>query len=149
VVERIDIGVAVGTPDGVIAPVIRDCDRKTLSEISEDLRDKTKRAHGKGLTPSEYSGAVFGLSNLGMYPVVESFSAIIAPPESAVLAIGAIMEKPVVRNQTVTIDKTVKVTLSTDHRVAEGVLAAQFLSTFNAVLQNPQLLATDLGENRL
>ena len=140
--ERINVGFAVGIEDGVITPVICDCDQKSLPMISEEARDKIKRAADKGLAPWEYTGAIFSISNLGMYDV-ESFSAIITPPESGVLAIGSILEKPVVRDQTITIGKTIKVTLATDHRVADGLLAAQFLLEFKRILQNPEQLTTD------
>ena len=135
--QNINIGLAVSTPDGVITPVITDCDKKEMAALSKEVREKIERAQARKLAPSEYAGAVFSISNLGMY-AVESFSAIITPPESGVLAIGSVIEKPVVRNQTITVGKTVKVTLSTDHRVADGVLAAQFLSEFNSILQQPE-----------
>jgi pyruvate dehydrogenase E2 component (dihydrolipoamide acetyltransferase) len=141
VAERVDVGFAVGIPDGVITPVITDCDQKTLSALSEEVRDKINRAQEKKLAPSEYTGAIFSISNLGMYRSVESFSAIITPPESGVLAIGSVVEKPVVRNHAVAIGKRVKMTLSTDHRVADGVLAAQFLSELTEILQNPERLS--------
>ncbi len=140
IAERIDVGFAVGIPDGVITPVITDCDKKSLTALSEEVRDKIHRAAEKKLAPSEYTGAVFSISNLGMYRSVESFSAIITPPESGVLAIGSVIEKPVVRHHAVAIGKTVKMTLSTDHRVADGVLAAQFLLELTEILQNPESL---------
>ncbi len=140
IANSIDVGFAIGIPDGVITAVVFDCDHKTLSAISDEVRDKIKRAQEKGLSPSEYTGAVFSISNLGKYDV-ESFSAILSPPESGVLAIGSILEKPVVSKGEIRIGKTVKVTLSTDHRVADGVLAAQFLSELKAILQNPKQMA--------
>ncbi|MFY9270332.1 MAG: dihydrolipoamide acetyltransferase family protein [Candidatus Manganitrophaceae bacterium] len=136
----IDVGLAVAVPDGIITAVIRDCDRKTLTQISAEVRDKIKRAREKALKPEEYTGAIFSLSNLGMYDV-ESFSAIITPPESGVLAIGSILEKPVVSDGQIRIGKTVKVTLSTDHRVADGVAAAGFLKELKKTIQNPLYLA--------
>ena len=149
IVESIDVGLAVGIPDGVITAVIRDCDHKTLSEISAEVRDKVKRAREKGLKPEEYTGAIFSVSNLGMYDV-ESFSAIITPPETGVLAIGSILQKPIVTDGLekgaaasgkIEIGRTVKVTLSTDHRVADGVQAAEFLKELKRIIQNPLYLA--------
>ncbi|HLG21445.1 MAG TPA: dihydrolipoamide acetyltransferase family protein [Candidatus Manganitrophaceae bacterium] len=140
VAKQIDVGLAIGTEEGVITAVIRDCDHKTLSEISQEVKDKVKRAREKRLRPEEYTGSVFSVSNLGMYDV-ESFSAIITPPESGVLAIGSVLEKPVVTDGKIGIGKTVKATLSTDHRVADGVQAAEFLKELKRIIQNPLYLA--------
>lgn len=140
IAKRIDVGLAIAVPDGIITAVIRDCDHKTLSEISKEVRDKVKRAREKGLKPEEYTGAIFSVSNLGMYDV-ESFSAIITPPESGVLAVGSVLQKPVVTDGKVEIGRTVKVTLSTDHRVADGVQAAEFLKELKRIIQNPLYLA--------
>lgn len=140
IVKSIDVGLAVGIPDGVITAVIRDCDHKTLGQISSEVRDKVKRAREKGLKPEEYTGAIFSVSNLGMYDV-ESFSAIITPPESGVLAIGSILQKPVATDGKIEAGRTVKVTLSTDHRVADGVQAAEFLKELKRIIQNPLYLA--------
>lgn len=139
IAEDIDVGLAVGVPDGVITAVIRRCDHKTLSEISQEVKDKVKRAREKGLKPEEYTGAVFSVSNLGMYDV-ESFSAIITPPEAGVLAIGSVLEKPIVSDRQIVIGKTVKVTLATDHRVADGVQAAEFLKELKRMIHNPLYL---------
>jgi pyruvate dehydrogenase E2 component (dihydrolipoamide acetyltransferase) len=140
IVHSIDVGLAVGVPDGVITAVIRDCDHKTLAQISSEVRDKVKRAREKGLKPEEYTGAIFSVSNLGMYDV-ESFSAIITPPESGVLAVGSVLQKPIVTDGRIEIGRTVKVTLSTDHRVADGVQAAEFLKELKRIVQNPLYLA--------
>ncbi len=149
IAKSIDVGLAVGIPDGVITAVIRDCDHKTLAQISNEVRDKVKRAREKGLKPEEYTGATFSISNLGMYDV-ESFSAIITPPESGVLAVGSILQKPIVTDSLekgaatggkIEIGRTVKVTLSTDHRVADGVQAAEFLKELKRIIQNPLHLA--------
>jgi len=138
--NAIDIGLAIGMPEGVITAVIRNCDQKTLSQISLEVKDKVARARVKKLKPEEYTGAVFSISNLGMFDV-ESFSAIITPPEAAVLAIGSILEKPVVSNGEIVIGKIMKVTLSTDHRVADGLQAAEFLKALKATMENPLSLA--------
>jgi len=140
IAKQIDVGLAIGVPDGIITAVIRNCDQKTLSQISQEAKDKIKRAREKGLKPEEYTGAIFSVSNLGMYDV-ESFSAIITPPESGVLAIGSVLDKPVVANGKIEIGRTVKVTLSTDHRVADGVQAAEFLKELKRIIQNPLYLA--------
>jgi pyruvate dehydrogenase E2 component (dihydrolipoamide acetyltransferase) len=140
IAKQIDVGLAIGVPDGIITAVIRNCDQKTLSQISQEVKDKVQRARAKGLKPEEYTGAVFSVSNLGMYDV-ESFSAIITPPESGVLAVGSILEKPIVTEGNIAVGKTVKVTLSTDHRVADGVQAAEFLKELKRIIQNPLHLA--------
>ncbi|WDT77665.1 MAG: dihydrolipoamide acetyltransferase family protein [Candidatus Manganitrophus sp.] len=140
IVKSIDVGLAVGIPDGVITAVIRDCDHKTLAQISSEVRDKVKRAREKGLKPEEYTGAIFSVSNLGMFDV-ESFSAIITPPETGVLAIGSILQKPIANDGKIEVGRTVKVTLSTDHRVADGVQAANFLKELKQIIQNPLYLA--------
>lgn len=140
IVKSIDVGLAVGIPDGVITAVIRDCDHKTLAQISGEVRDKVKRAREKGLKPDEYTGAIFSVSNLGMFDV-ESFSAIITPPETGVLAIGSILQKPIANDGKIEVGRTVKVTLSTDHRVADGVQAANFLKELKQIIQNPLYLA--------
>jgi pyruvate dehydrogenase E2 component (dihydrolipoamide acetyltransferase) len=140
IAKQIDVGLAIGMPDGVITAVIRNCDQKTLSQISQEVKDKVKRAREKGLKPDEYTGAIFSISNLGMYDV-ESFSAIITPPESGVLAIGSILQKPVVLDGKIEIGRTVKLTLSSDHRVADGVQAAEFLKELKRMIQNPLYLA--------
>ncbi|WDT82250.1 MAG: dihydrolipoamide acetyltransferase family protein [Candidatus Manganitrophus sp.] len=140
IVKSIDVGLAVGIPDGVITAVIRDCDHKTLAQISGEVRDKVKRAREKGLKPEEYTGAIFSVSNLGMFDV-ESFSAIITPPETGVLAIGSILQKPIANDGKIEVGRTVKVTLSTDHRVADGVQAANFLKELKQIIQNPLYLA--------
>lgn len=140
IAKSIDVGLAIAVPDGIITAVIRDCDHKTLSEISSEVRDKVKRAREKGLKPEEYTGAIFSVSNLGMYDV-ESFSAIITPPEAGVLAVGSVLQKPIANDGKIEIGRTVKVTLSTDHRVADGVQAAEFLKELKRIIQNPLYLA--------
>ncbi|MFQ5596432.1 MAG: dihydrolipoamide acetyltransferase family protein [Nitrospiria bacterium] len=138
--QTVDIGLAIGLPEGVITAVIRNCDQLTLSQISAEVKDKVARARVKKLKPEEYTGAVFSISNLGMYDV-ESFSAIITPPEAAVLAIGSIIEKPVVSNGEIAIGHIMKVTLSTDHRIADGLQAAEFLKVLKRTMENPLSLA--------
>jgi len=140
VYHRIDIGLAVGFEEGLTTVVIRDCDHKSLSEISLESRDLIKRAKSKSLKPEEYSGSVFSVSNLGMYEI-DAFNAIITPPESAALAVGSVIERPRFENGALGAGHWMKATLSTDHRVADGIMAAQFLKKFKDILQNPLRLA--------
>lgn len=136
---RVDISVAVSVDDGLITPVIRSADQKTLLEINVETKELAKRAREAKLKPEEYTNGTFTVSNLGMYDV-ENFSAIINPPEGAILAVGAIVEKPVVENGQIVAGHTMKVTLSCDHRVVDGVLGAQFLQSFKRIMENPLLL---------
>jgi pyruvate dehydrogenase E2 component (dihydrolipoamide acetyltransferase) len=140
VYRRIDIGIAVGFEEGLTTVVIRDCDRKGLKEISLESRDLIKRAKSKTLKPEEYTGAVFSVSNLGMYDV-DAFTAIITPPEAAALAVGSVTERPRIVNNEIAVGKFLRATLSTDHRVADGLTAAEYLKTFKRILQNPLGLA--------
>ncbi|MEX0602594.1 MAG: dihydrolipoamide acetyltransferase family protein, partial [Bacteroidota bacterium] len=134
------IGVAVALEDGLVTPVLRDCERKGVGTINAELRDLAERARNRKLKPDEYSGATFTISNLGMFGV-EDFVAIINPPEGAILAVGAIIEKPVVRGGAVVVGHTMKVTLSSDHRIIDGAVAARFLQDFKNVLEHPASLA--------
>ncbi len=138
--DRYDVGIAVGMEDGLLIAVLRGCDRKTLGQIAIESKELVRRARAKALKPQEYTQEVFAISNLGMYDV-ESFSAIITPPDSSALAVGSLIERPVVKEGVVSIAKTMKVTLSVDHRVADGVQAAQFLQEVKRILENPIHLA--------
>jgi pyruvate dehydrogenase E2 component (dihydrolipoamide acetyltransferase) len=134
------VGVAVALEDGIITPVVRDADQKSVGRIAEVLADLTDRARRKALKPEEYQGAGISLSNLGMFRVDE-FSAIITPPEAAVLAVGRITEVPVVREGKVEAGHRLRLTLSADHRVIDGVIAAQYLEEVANRLEHPwQLL---------
>lgn len=136
---RIDISVAVAVDEGLITPVIRNTDQKTLAEISAETKELAKRAREGKLKPEEFTNGTFTVSNLGMYDI-EDFAAIINPPEGAILAIGAIVEKPVVENGQVVAGHTMKVTMSCDHRVVDGAIGAQFLQSFKKIMENPLLL---------
>jgi pyruvate dehydrogenase E2 component (dihydrolipoamide acetyltransferase) len=136
---RVDISVAVSVEDGLITPVIRNTDQKTLLEISAETKELAKRAREAKLKPEEFTNGTFTVSNLGMYDV-ENFAAIINPPEGAILAVGAIVEKPVVENGQIVVGHTMKVTLSCDHRVVDGALGAQLLQSFKKIMENPLLL---------
>ena len=140
--ESIDIGVAVGMEDGLITPVLRDCGAKTLADISAESRALIERARQKRLQPHEYQGATFSISNLGMFDV-DSFVAVLMPPQAASIAVGAVRDVPVVSKGSVTAGRRMKVTLSCDHRALDGLMGAQFLKEFKRVLEHPQeLVAT-------
>jgi pyruvate dehydrogenase E2 component (dihydrolipoamide acetyltransferase) len=137
--ERADIGVAVAIEDGLITPVVRGAESKSIGQISREVRELAERARGRKLKPEEYTGATFSISNLGMFGIDE-FTAVINPPEAAILAIGAATAKPVVRDGEVTVRQIMRVTMSCDHRVVDGATGAKFLQTFKRILENPVLL---------
>jgi pyruvate dehydrogenase E2 component (dihydrolipoamide acetyltransferase) len=137
--EHADIGVAVATENGLITPVIRAADVKSLIDIAGEVRELAGRARDRKLKPEEYLGATFSISNLGMFGIDE-FTAVINPPEAAILAVGAMSEKPVARNGEIEIHKLMRVTMSCDHRVVDGAVGAQFLQTFKQILENPLYL---------
>lgn len=132
----VDIGIAVAVPDGLITPVLRDADRKGLVQISAEAADLVERGRNRRLTPEEYQGATFSISNLGMFGIDE-FTAIINPPEAAIIAVGQTVEKPVVEAGEVVVRRRMRVTMSCDHRVIDGAMGAAFLQTFRAMLENP------------
>ena len=137
--EHADIGVAVAIEDGLITPVIRGADQKSLSNIASEVRELAERARSKKLKPEEYTGATFSISNLGMFGIDE-FTAVINPPEGAILAVGAMTPKPVVRGNDVVVKQMMRVTMSCDHRVIDGATGAKFLQTFKKMLENPLYL---------
>jgi pyruvate dehydrogenase E2 component (dihydrolipoyllysine-residue acetyltransferase) len=137
--EHADIGVAVAIEDGLITPVVRAADQKSLSQIAVEVRELAERARSKKLKPEEYTGATFSISNLGMFGIDE-FTAVINPPEGAILAIGAMTAKPVVRDNEIVIRQIMRVTMSCDHRVVDGATGAKFLQTFKKILENPLYL---------
>ncbi|HEV8673312.1 MAG TPA: dihydrolipoamide acetyltransferase family protein, partial [Methylomirabilota bacterium] len=130
------IGIAVALDEGLITPVLRDCDQKSLFQIAAEARDLVERTRARKLRATELSGATFSISNLGMFPVDE-FSAIINPPEGAILAVGAIVEKPVVVDGQLAVGKRMRVTLACDHRVMDGAMGARFLGDLKALLEAP------------
>jgi len=132
--SSIDIGIAVALEEGLIVPVLRDCGSKTLAQIAEAERALVARARGRDLSPEEYTGATFLISNLGKFDV-ESFIAVILPPAAAALAVGSVREVPVVRDGRVEVGHRMMLTLSCDHRVIDGAVAAQFLQTFKQALE--------------
>lgn len=137
---RVDIGVAVGLADGLITPVIRDCGAKTLATISAESQALIARAKQHRLSPQEYRGATFSISNLGMFGV-DNFLAVLIPPQAAALAVGAVRDVPVVAAGAVKAGRRMQVTLSCDHRAVDGVTGAKFLTELTRILEHPQELA--------
>jgi pyruvate dehydrogenase E2 component (dihydrolipoamide acetyltransferase) len=133
---EVHLGVAVSLPEGLITPVVRNADRKHVVEISREVKELAARAREKRLKPEEFTGSTFTVSNLGMFDVTE-FTAIINPPESCILAVGAVRKVPVVKDDQLAVGQRMKVTLSSDHRVVDGALAAQFLAEVRRLLENP------------
>lgn len=136
---RIDVSVAVAVDEGLITPVIRNTDMKSLAEISAETKELAKRAREGKLKPEEFTNGTFTVSNLGMFDI-ENFAAIINPPEGAILAVGSIVEKPIVEHGQIVVGNTMKVTMSCDHRVVDGAVGAQFLQSFKKILENPIML---------
>lgn len=136
---EVHVGVAVALPDGLMTPVIRNADSKGLLQIAAEIRDLAQRARDRKIRPEEYMGSTFTVSNLGMYDVTE-FTAIINPPDSAILAVGAVRRVPVVDGNAIRPGHRMKLTMSSDHRVIDGALAAQFLAEVRRLLENPAAL---------
>jgi pyruvate dehydrogenase E2 component (dihydrolipoamide acetyltransferase) len=143
--HHINIGIAVAVDEGLLVPVVRFADSKTLSQIATEVKDYAKKAKEKKLQPQDWEGNTFTISNLGMYNI-EEFTAIINPPDACILAVGAIKQIPVVKNGSIQPGNVMKVTLSCDHRVVDGVVGSKFLNTFKALLENPVIL---LGMNSI
>ena len=133
----VNIGNATTTPDGLIVPVIFDADKKAVAEIAAETKDKAERARRRKLRPDEYANATFTVSNLGMFGI-EQFSAIIDPGQSAILAVGAAVEEPVIVNGEVKVKNTMRVTLSCDHRVIDGYTGTQYLLKLKSILEDPE-----------
>ena len=133
------VGMAVATDDGLIVPVIRDAHAKGLGQIGREARDLAKRARERKLAPAEYSGATFSVSNLGMFGI-DQFTAIINPPEAAILAVGATETKPVWDGSAFVPRQRMRVTLSCDHRIIDGAVGARFLQTLRQLLEAPMLM---------
>jgi pyruvate dehydrogenase E2 component (dihydrolipoyllysine-residue acetyltransferase) len=130
---------AVAVKDGLITPVIRYADQKSLREIASETRDLAGRARERRLKPEEYTGGTFSVSNLGMLDIDE-FTAVINPPESGILAIGRIVRKPVEHEGSVVLRRRMRFTMSCDHRVIDGATGAEFLKTLKGMLENPLAL---------
>ena len=139
--NHVHIGIAVSLDDGLITPVVRNCEAKSIVQISVETRDMAARARDRRLKPEEYTGATFTVSNMGMMDV-ENFAAIINPPEGAILAVGSISKTPVVVNDEIKIGQRMKVTISCDHRVIDGAVGATFLMELKRGLEKPLGLLT-------
>lgn len=136
--EHVHIGVAMAVEDGLLVPVVRFANTKRLSQIATEVKEFGSRAKEKKLQPEDWQGNTFTISNLGMFNI-EEFTAIINPPDACILAVGGIIEKPVVKNGEIVVGQTMKVTLSCDHRVVDGVVGSKFLATLKNYLENPVL----------
>jgi pyruvate dehydrogenase E2 component (dihydrolipoamide acetyltransferase) len=134
--HHIHIGVAVAVKDGLIVPVVRFADSKSLSHIAAEVKDLAQKAHDKKLQPSDWEGSTFTISNLGMFGI-EEFTAIINPPDACILAVGGIKETPVVKNGQIVPGNLMKVTMSCDHRAVDGAVGSAFLKTLKGLLEDP------------
>jgi len=134
--HHVNVGVAVAVEDGLVVPVLKFTDLMSLTQIGNNVKDLAGRAKNKKLQPAEMEGSTFTVSNLGMFGITE-FTSIINQPNSAILSVGAIVEKPVVRNGQIVVGNTMKVTLACDHRTVDGATGAQFLQTLKQYLENP------------
>lgn len=137
--EHVHIGVAVAVEEGLLVPVIRHADQKSMVKINEEVVDFAGKARSKKLQPKDWEGNTFTISNLGMYGI-EEFTAIINTPDACIMAIGTIVEKPVVKNGQIVVGHTMKVTLSCDHRVVDGAVGSEFLNTFKKYMENPVMM---------
>ena len=134
--QTIEIGIAVALEEGLITPVVRNCAKKSIWDLAEDMLRLVERAKNRQLTPEEYTGATFSISNLGMYGI-ENFIAVLMPPQAASLAVGSVQSVPVVEGKKLKINRRMNVTLSCDHRVLDGAQGAKFLQTLMQILENP------------
>jgi len=137
--EHVHVGVAVAVEDGLLVPVVRFADGKSLQDINAEVKEFAQKAKDKKLQPSDWEGNTFTVSNLGMFGI-DSFTAIINPPDSCILAVGGIKEVPIVKNGQLAVGNIMKVTLSCDHRVVDGATGAAFLQTFKSYLEDPILM---------
>jgi len=134
--NEVHLGMAVAVEDGLITPVIRDADRKSLAEIGAEAKDLAQKARNRRLKPDEYTGSTFSVSNLGMFDI-DQFTAVINPPEAGIIAVGSIVAKPVAEGSEVVVRRRLRLTMSCDHRVIDGATGAQFLKTLKQMLENP------------
>jgi pyruvate dehydrogenase E2 component (dihydrolipoamide acetyltransferase) len=134
--KRIDISVAVAIADGLVTPVIRRADTKTLVSIATEVRELAARARARKLTPEEMQDGTFSITNLGMFGI-DAFSAVINPPEGAILAVGAVRDVPVIADGVIAPGKRLHLTLSCDHRVVDGAVGAAFLSELRHLIEHP------------
>lgn len=134
--RRVDISVAVAVAEGLVTPVVRDADRKSVLAISAEVRDLATRAKAKKLRPDEMANGTFSISNLGMYGI-DAFAAVINPPEGAILAVGQVRREPVVKGESVVPGRRLAMTLSCDHRVVDGAVGATFLKALRGIIEHP------------
>ena len=134
--EHVHLGVAVAVDDGLIVPIVKFANSKDLPQINSEIKDFAERAKNKKLTPAEIEGSTFTISNLGMFGI-ESFTSIINQPNSAILSIGAIVQKPIIKNNEVVAGNTMKLTLACDHRTVDGATGSLFLKTLKEYIENP------------
>lgn len=137
--DHVHIGVAVAVEDGLLVPVVRFADTKSLTSISAEVRNYAQKAHDKKLQPEDWEGNTFTISNLGMFGI-EEFTAIVNPPDSCIMAVGGISQVPVVKDGQIVPGNVMKVTLSCDHRVVDGATGSKFLQTFKRMMENPILM---------
>jgi pyruvate dehydrogenase E2 component (dihydrolipoamide acetyltransferase) len=134
-----DIGVAVALPGGLITPIVRQAETKTLSAISNELKDMVARARARKLKPNEYQGGTSSVSNLGMYGI-KDFTAVINPPHATILAAGAAEQRPIVRGGQIVAAHVMSCTLSCDHRAVDGALGAELIGAFRTLIENPVMM---------
>jgi len=134
--NEVHLGMAVAVEDGLITPVLRHADAKSLAEINREARELADKARSRRLQPAEYTGATFSVSNLGMFDI-DQFTAVINPPEAGILAVGTITPKPVAVDGQVVTRRRLRLTMSCDHRVIDGATGAAFLKTLKLMLENP------------
>ena len=134
--HHVHIGVAVGVSDGLLVPVIKHANDKSLTQIGSEIKDMAVRSRDKKIKPEEMEGSTFTISNLGMYGIHE-FTSIINQPNSAILSVGSIIKKPVVKDEKILVGNTMKLTLACDHRTVDGVTGSEFLETLRGFIENP------------
>jgi pyruvate dehydrogenase E2 component (dihydrolipoamide acetyltransferase) len=139
--RRVDVSVAVAVPDGLVTPVVRNADAKSVVQIAREVRELATRARAKKLRPEEMQEGTFSISNLGMFGIDE-FSAVINPPEGAILAVGQVRDEAVVKGGAVVPGKRLAMTLSCDHRVIDGAVGARFLAELRALVERPMRILT-------
>jgi pyruvate dehydrogenase E2 component (dihydrolipoamide acetyltransferase) len=137
--NRVHLGMAVATNDGLIVPVVFDADQKSMRDISAEAKSLARKGRERKLQPQEYTGSTFSVSNLGMFGI-DQFTAIINPPEVAILAIGSAEDKVEVANGEFIVKKKLRVTMSCDHRAVDGAVGAEFLRTLRRMIENPLML---------
>ena len=137
--NNVDISVAVAIENGLVTPIVKNANQKNIIELSREMKELIKKAKDNKLTPEEFQGGGFTISNLGMYGI-KNFNAIINPPQSCIMGVGASAKRAIVKNDQVTIATIMDVTLSADHRVVDGAVGAEFLAAFKKFIESPALM---------